>query len=262
MTEITTDLGMPRPLAHFADKPFVGCAPQLRRLSTCWSNVSRSAPRVAVVLGETGIGKTHLIAHFARDVHAGGAAVLYGRCNPQPAAPYQPFVDALDHWVAAGSVELQEEALPHLHELGALIPRLGMTIRDTPSAGMARAGLFLHAVVALLERIAAQRTLLLAIDDLQWADDETMLLIRHLVRSLDPASGTLVLGLGQGRRPGRSRALLCELRCEAELEEIHLAGFDQPIDSSELVPAEAAYALPSVPGFSSTAIPANAGPQP
>src|SRR2546423_11729952 len=163
MTEITTDLGMPRPLAHFADKPFVGCAPQLRRLSTCWSNVSRSAPRVAVVLGETGVGKTHLIAHSARDVHAGGAAVLYGRCDPQPAAPYQPFVDALDHWVAAGSVELPEEAVPHLHELGALIPALGATIPVTPCAAMAPAGLFLHPAVTLPYRIAHPWPSLLAI---------------------------------------------------------------------------------------------------
>ena len=204
------DPGMPRPLARFADKPFPGRDLPLHRLSRCWSNVSCSAPRVAVVMGKADTGKTHLIARFAREVHAGGAAVLYGRCAPTPAASYQPIMEALDPWVEAGGLELREEAQPHLRELGALIPP---TDRTT---------LVFHALVALLDRIAAQRPLLLVIDDAQWADEDTILRIRDLVRSLDPERTTVVFGVDQDASSADPHSLLRELHREAELDLIRL----------------------------------------
>ena len=57
---------------------------------------ARSGERcVALVTGEAGIGKTRLLAEFAHAVQRAGALVLYGRCEEEPATPYQPFAEAL-----------------------------------------------------------------------------------------------------------------------------------------------------------------------
>ena len=48
-----------------------------------------------LIEGEPGIGKTRLATEVARDAHAAGATVLYGRSDPESLVPYQPFAMAL-----------------------------------------------------------------------------------------------------------------------------------------------------------------------
>ena len=62
-------------------------------------------PGAAVLLaGEPGVGKSRLAAEWARVAHAGGALVLYGRCDEGLGAPLQPFVD--------GVLEIDARKLP------------------------------------------------------------------------------------------------------------------------------------------------------
>jgi Protein kinase domain/AAA ATPase domain len=183
----------PAALQTAADRPFVGREAALEALRAAWRGTDGTAG-LALVSGEAGIGKTTLAANFARERNREGAVVLYGRCDEEPLISYQPFVEALIELLAqqpdlARSLDARLE--PELTELGKLVPALRRT--TVLPGGEAQRYLLFEAVVALLGASAAERPLLLVLDDLQWAPRPTMLLLRHVLRAAAPGR-VLVLG--------------------------------------------------------------------
>lgn len=160
--------------------PFVGREHELAVLAESWGRARARNCHLVLVSGEAGIGKTRLASEAARGVTGGDGLVLFGRCDEEGLVPYQPFVEALDAYVAATSLDelppLDEAALA---ELGAMLPSLAGP-RRAGGPGT-RAALF-DATSNLIESIAADRPLLLVLDDVHWADDDTLLLVRHLLR--------------------------------------------------------------------------------
>jgi class 3 adenylate cyclase len=147
---------------------------------------SPEASRLVVVAGDAGMGKTALLAAAARAATDSGLAVLYGGCEPG-GRPYQPVADALDPWVAAApSGVLGAHAARFGATAGRLLPSLLARIPppNLPWTDVApeQASLF-AAIVDLLGSATVPGGAVLVLDDLQWADDETVQLVRHLVRS-------------------------------------------------------------------------------
>ena len=70
---------------------FVGRDRELELLSRC----RRERRRLALISGDPGAGKTRLMFELGRVASSEGASVLFGRCQPEPLAPYEPFVQAL-----------------------------------------------------------------------------------------------------------------------------------------------------------------------
>jgi DNA-binding SARP family transcriptional activator len=164
-----------------APAPFVGRDAELAVLGAAWDRAAGGARHVVVVTGEAGIGKTRLATEAARRVSAQGGLVLFGRCDQEAIVPYQPIVEALDGYVAATPAD----ELPVLNaaaraELAAVLPSLDAP-RTAGGGPDGRARLF-DAVTTLVASAAADRPVLLVLDDLQWADDDTLLLVRHLLR--------------------------------------------------------------------------------
>jgi DNA-binding SARP family transcriptional activator len=159
--------------------PFVGRTAELTTMAEAWELAAGGARHVVVVTGEAGIGKSRLTAEAARAVSDAGGRVLFGRCDQEAIVPYQPVVEALDGLVAAAPDDtlagLDDEARA---ELATVLPSIDAPRR---AAGPDRARLF-GAVTDLVAAAAHERPLLLVLDDLQWADDDTMLLVRHLLR--------------------------------------------------------------------------------
>ncbi len=159
--------------------PFVGRTAELEVLGAAWDQAAAGGRHLVVVTGEAGIGKSRLTVEAAWRVRRDGGVVLFGRCDQEAIVPYQPLVEALDGLVAATPPEelpfLGDEAMA---ELGAVLPSLDRARRP---AGPDRARLF-GAVTDLVAAMAKERPLLLVLDDLQWADDDTLLLVRHLLR--------------------------------------------------------------------------------
>src|SRR5207244_1233730 len=71
--------------------PFVGRDPALDGLATEWATAMAGTARAMFIAGEPGVGKTRLAGESARRAHDQGALVLYGRCDEELGAPYQPF---------------------------------------------------------------------------------------------------------------------------------------------------------------------------
>ena len=81
--------------------------------------------QVVLLGGQPGIGKTRLAAELARQAHARGTTVLYGRSDPESLVPYQPFVTAIQHYLAhRDTLELPGELELELSELARLVPAL------------------------------------------------------------------------------------------------------------------------------------------
>src|SRR2546423_7495884 len=90
---------LPLPLERDKSSSLVGRSAEMARLQTAWEPARAGQRQVVLVAGEPGIGKTRLAAEIARQVHAAGATVLFGRCDEGMGVAYQPFVEALSTYV-------------------------------------------------------------------------------------------------------------------------------------------------------------------
>jgi DNA-binding SARP family transcriptional activator/tetratricopeptide (TPR) repeat protein len=211
------------PLARPDRAPLVGRGDELRRLEAAWGRARAGDPAVVLVLGEAGSGKTRLLAELSRRVHAEGAAVMLGRCYEDAVIPYAPFTEAL-----RGRAAARLAALPGwiATELARLLPELGAP----PAAGAggpqdARHRLF-EAVAVIVSQAAEDAPVVLAIEDLHWADPPTLLLLAHLVRRLS-RERLMVLGTVRDDEPDAAlRELMGELERERRLERVELGGLD------------------------------------
>src|SRR6202044_360077 len=75
--------------------PFVGRGSELERLLSAWQTSLGGGACAALIAGEPGVGKTRLAGEWSRQAYEQGAVVLYGRCDEDLGAPYQPFAEAL-----------------------------------------------------------------------------------------------------------------------------------------------------------------------
>ncbi|HEV3364695.1 MAG TPA: AAA family ATPase, partial [Acidimicrobiia bacterium] len=209
---------------------FVGRDSELDRLAQLWKEAAAGERRVAFLAGEPGVGKTRLAADLATRVHDEGATVLAGRCDEDLGVPYQPFVEALRHFVdhAPG---LEERLGRYGGELTRLVPELperipgvAAPLRSDPE--MERYRLF-DAVAAWLTATSTKEPLLLVLDDLQWAAKPTLMLLRHIVAS---ASGRIfVLGTYRDTELTHDHPLLeivPDLRRQGGVDRLSLAGLD------------------------------------
>jgi DNA-binding SARP family transcriptional activator len=187
--------------------------------------------RLALVVGEPGVGKTRLLGEVGRRLHARGAVVLTGRCTQETLAPFQPFLEAIRHYVLHAPLEhLRAAAELHGAELQRLLPELGRRLPALPAPQPAapeieRYRLF-DAVAGLFAAIAASAPSLLLLDDLHWADRPTMLLLRHLARVPEPGRIAILAAYrsGDAEREGPLADALAGLRHEQLADELRLGG--------------------------------------
>jgi len=135
----------------------------LAQLHGLFDEVVGGQGRLAVVAGEAGIGKTVLVQQFCRSVQA-RADVLVGACDSlSTPTPLGPLLDIAP--VLGGQLEaLLRAAAPVQRVFGALLAELG----------------------------SGARPRVLVVEDMHWADDATLDLLRFLARRLS-ATRTLLI---------------------------------------------------------------------
>ncbi|MGW3495806.1 helix-turn-helix transcriptional regulator [Streptomyces sp. NPDC001020] len=171
---------------------FVGRADELGVLHDALARAAAGEPQALLVGGEAGVGKTRLIEEFAALAAREDAVVALGGCVEIGAdgLPFAPFSTALRALRRQLPEELAEASAGQEEELARLLPEFGDPHRGPrdDEEGMARLFEF---TTRLLERVAARRTVVLALEDLHWADASTRHLLAYLVRTL--RSGRLVV---------------------------------------------------------------------
>ncbi|MEZ5093998.1 AAA family ATPase [Nocardioides sp.] len=136
--------------------------------------------RHAVLLaGDAGVGKTRLLTELRDRAQVQGWRVVAGHCLDfaDAALPYLPFTEVLDR-LDQEAPEAVAAALEEHPALGRLQP--GRRVAGSASEGAVEPRALLEAVHALLERAAADRPLLLVVEDLHWADRSTLDLLSFL----------------------------------------------------------------------------------
>jgi DNA-binding SARP family transcriptional activator/class 3 adenylate cyclase len=233
--EASTEVRVPLPplLAGEDRGTFIGRFDTVAALETEWKMVRERGLRVVVLAGEPGIGKTRLVREFARATHERGATVLAGSCHEDSFVPYQPFVEALRHYiVCCPPAELAVQVTPRRAQLAAILPELEDSRSPYGPTGLGaeqeRFRLF-EAVSSLLADAAHLRPLVLFLDDLHWADQPSLLLLRHLARSAKSAP-LMVLGTYRPVEVGEEHPLaeaLAELRRSRTVERLSLSGLGE-----------------------------------
>ncbi|MFD0317438.1 helix-turn-helix transcriptional regulator [Streptomyces flavalbus] len=170
---------------------FVGRTAELNTLQDALARATAGEPQALLVGGEAGVGKSRLIEEFAATACRAGAVVVVGGCVEIGAdgLPFAPFSTALRALRRELPAELAAAAEGQEEELSRLLPELG----EAPTGrhdeeGMAR---LFELTARLLERVAADRTVVVALEDLHWADTSTRHLLAYLFRTLH--TGRLVV---------------------------------------------------------------------
>src|SRR6201995_1887253 len=215
--------------------PFVGRGRELEGLVSGWQTALAGGTHAVLIAGEPGVGKTRLAGEWSRQAYQLEAIVLYGRCDEDLGAPYQPFAEALRSLMPClGPSRLRgmrgvEALLTLIPGLTDVLPDLAAPTRADPDTE--RYALF-DAVVALLELASADAPVVLILDDLHWAAKPTLLLLRHLLRFGDRARVQIV-GTYRSTDLDRSHplaAMLADLHRGAgsgTANRIHLSGLGE-----------------------------------
>jgi class 3 adenylate cyclase/tetratricopeptide (TPR) repeat protein len=223
---------MPAFLTHVG-RIFVGREGEVERIGQLWKEALAGERRVALLGGEPGVGKTRLAAQVATQVHDEGGVVLVGRCDEDLGVPYQPFVEALRHYVDhTPPADLKDRLGRYGGELVRLMPELADPVADLPPALQSdpeteRYRLF-DAVGAWLAMASADQPVLLVVDDLHWAAKPTLLLLRHVLRFPEQLR-LLIVGTYRDTELGRRHPLsdlLADLRRQGGVERFSLSGLD------------------------------------
>ena len=184
--------------------PLVGRSSQMRQLRSALDRAGNGTAGAVLVSGDAGVGKSRLLDELVTLARGDGAVVLTGRCVDvgETGLPYLPFAEALGPLRDSAAVRSRPA-------LGRLVP--GLTSRAQPPASdpmpqvlladaipadvaqasgrrrpehdMGQLQLF-EAVLGLLTELAAEGCVLLAIEDLHWADGSTRDLLSFLLARL------------------------------------------------------------------------------
>lgn len=211
---------------------FVGRQQELATLRNAVDLALGGQSALVLIAGQLGIGKTRLAEEAAVYARLRGFQVLTGRCYETEAAlPYAPFVETLRQHIAAHPADvLRREVGEGVSDVAKLVPEIRQQVPDAPHAGQADPDheryRLLESVSSFLLNSSRDEPLLIALDNLQWADKPSLLLLQHLARRL---KGNRVLVVATYRdtdlEPGDvlSRAL-GELRRERLYERLVLRG--------------------------------------
>ncbi|MEW5710624.1 MAG: AAA family ATPase [Pseudomonadota bacterium] len=200
---------------------------QIDRLISATAN-GRATP-VLLVTGEPGIGKSRLLDHLAERMAMIGGRCLRGRAFEAEAAhPYGAWIDA----VRSAPVGLiPEETRQHL---ALLRPELG----PLPVAPTDRARLF-DAVLLLLRHLARTMPLAILLDDLQWVDEGSAMLLHYVARLPNAPEAVLFAGAARSGELADNLAISHTLRAldrDERLQELPLPALNEA-ETRELVHA-------------------------
>ncbi|HZU12304.1 MAG TPA: AAA family ATPase [Chloroflexota bacterium] len=176
-------LSLPAPVRRAAgDAPLLGRERALNLLTSGAERASEGRGGLVLVAGEGGVGKSRLVAELARLCFRRGMAILWGiNYEQERVLPYGPFAEALEGYLSAVAGEEQRRILGVCPDLLQLVPSLS----DQPSQSGPRSegrGRLFASVVRALDDLAERQLILIVIEDLHAAGEETLQLLHHLAR--------------------------------------------------------------------------------
>ncbi len=179
---------------------FVGREAESTTLTRALEQALNGIGKMVLIGGAAGVGKTRIATEVGKNASQRGMLTLVGSCyDRDEPVPFIPFVEILEAALAQTPDQAAfRQALGNdAPEMARLLPQLRRQFPDIPPPmelppEQSRRILF-GAVSELVARVARNTPLLLLLDDLQWADEGTLLLLNHLAQ-LIPKIPVLVVG--------------------------------------------------------------------
>ncbi|HKP64276.1 MAG TPA: AAA family ATPase, partial [Polyangiales bacterium] len=198
-----TALRTPRAARGAEHEALVGRDAELAQLRAAYAAASSGTPVVVFVAGESGMGKSALVAHFLDGLRKEReAVVLAGRCYERESVPYKAFdavLDDLSRYLRGLTRHAAGELLPReVFALARLFPALERVaaIADAPRREVSDVQeLQLRAFAAfgeLCARIRERRPLVIYVDDLQWSDHDSTVFMTYLLAQRRPVPLLLI----------------------------------------------------------------------
>ena len=193
----------------------VGRAEPLKILQGCWDEAKAGRGQMVLITGEAGIGKTTLARQAALQVDP--AVLLVGHCLEPAGSPvYHPFSEALGSYFATVPPELfDDEARQLISNFTRLVPEIWEVLPNlpepTPLDPKQEQLRLMSALTQFIKRATAERPWLLIVDDLQWADHNSLELLRYLSHYL-PVMSLLIIGTYRVEEVDRGHPLRALIR--------------------------------------------------
>lgn len=170
---------------------FVGRESEMAELTTAFKDATDGHGRLVMLVGQPGIGKTRTAEELAAIANTHHATVLWGRCHEESGAPpYWPWVQIIRSYAAeteaarvrtelGSGAAVVAEVVNDLREMWPDLPPPAAI--DDPEAEQFR---LFDSICSFLERAARNRTLVLILDNLHWADETSLRVLEFVVQEL------------------------------------------------------------------------------
>jgi predicted Ser/Thr protein kinase len=219
------------------ENTFVGRVEQRRHLGALCRRATAEGKPVVVVHGPCGIGKSVLVRHLVTELQNEGALVLEGRCSMWESVPYRGLdgvMDRVTRLLLRVSSDESAYLIPrHVAAVLRLFPSLRRiptfleAAKDSNSENEEPFAVRRRAIAGLkdlLYRLSERRRVVILIEDLQWADADTLQILAELVSP--PDHPTLCLLLTARAEDEALDELLANLRRVTDVETILLGALD------------------------------------
>jgi tetratricopeptide (TPR) repeat protein len=191
----------PRPIA-VREIPLIDRTEEMRLLKEAVERTIQGEGGLVFLYGEAGIGKTRLARELKAYAQLRGMQVLYGRCpalfRMDGVPPYVLWREVIRDYLETCSPEQLYRVVGfYPAEVAKLVPELGQKIRTIPqsfpiSPEQEQNRLF-EAISQFITNISREAPLLVVLDDLQWTDPSSLLLLHYMARGVQKTS-LLLLG--------------------------------------------------------------------
>lgn len=175
--------------------PFVGRNQERAAILAAVDHMLRGQGSIVVIEGEAGMGKTRLLREIAGSVRWRGASLLQGQASEVPSlSPFSPLVEALAPFIQSSRAEQIEVLLSDEARL-ALAPlnpawKMSTPFDDSPEYAANR---FYAAIFQLGETLARLTQVVVALDDLHWADPALWKSLEAFAQGLVNGGGILIV---------------------------------------------------------------------
>jgi DNA-binding CsgD family transcriptional regulator/tetratricopeptide (TPR) repeat protein len=158
----------------------VGRRDELHALSTALDRAEAARGGVVVLTGEAGIGKSRLTREAMAKAERNGMLLAVGRAIPAgDGTPFGPITEALLHVLRHGGLPDDAALAPWLPVLTAIVPAMG-GVAQADAVPAARG----EAVLRLLRGVGAEAGVVVVLEDLHWADPDTLGIVEYLAGNL------------------------------------------------------------------------------
>lgn len=225
--------------------PFTGRSEPLETLLRVLKTTQEGLSQSVFVLGEAGIGKSRLVAEFATRAHAGGVPIVFGRCDEDLPAGLAPFLQIARQLATAPAAGLNTDSLeqlsPRESKQSTSERRVPGSVNDAVSIAPAPApgiesrdldhSFSRYDAFAIYLTTVAQTwgVLVVVLEDMHWADRDSVDLLRYLVRSR--TSGPLMIVCTSRDEPSETSGAFAKLLANARtipgITRAELEGLDQ-----------------------------------